>query len=160
LLLENLQLLEEGRLKRAALLLFTPMPTRYFSGAYVKIGRFGRSDSDLSFQEVVEGNILELAGKVLEVLVRKFFTAQVSYQGLHRIEQLPYPEPALREVLLNAIAHRDYFGGPIQVSVYEDRLVVWNEGSLPEGFSLADLKRKHPSRPRNPRIARSFSVQA
>ncbi len=155
-LLDNLQLLEEGRLKRAALLLFTPMPSRYFSGAYVKIGRFGQSDSDLRFQEVVEGNILLLAEKVLEVLQRKFLTAQITYQGLQRIERFPYPEPALREILLNAIAHRDYFGGPIQVSVYDDRLLVWNEGTLPEGFTLADLKRKHPSRPRNPRIAEIF----
>ena len=44
-----------------------------------------------------------------------------------------YPKEAIREALLNAVAHKDYSGGvPIQISVYKDKLMIWNEGQLPE----------------------------
>jgi ATP-dependent DNA helicase RecG len=155
-IVDNLQLLEEGHLKRGALLLFGKKPTQFVPGAYLKIGRFGRSDSDLLFQEIVEGNILQMADKTIDLLISKFLPAEISYEGIQRIEKLPYPRVALREVILNAIAHRDYFGGPIQISVYEDKLIIWNEGDLPSGVTVEDLKRKHPSRPRNPRIADVF----
>ena len=42
------------------------------------------------------------------------------------------------------------------MSVYDYKLVVWNEGTLPEGLTLENLKVKHPSRPRNPLIADVF----
>lgn len=44
-------------------------------------------------------------------------------------------------------------GAPIQIRVYDDKISIWNEGSLPEGLTLAALKRSHSSRPRNPIIA-------
>jgi ATP-dependent DNA helicase RecG len=49
-LLENLNLLEDGHLKRAALMLFYHNPEKFATGAYVKIGFF-RTDSDLLFQD-------------------------------------------------------------------------------------------------------------
>lgn len=60
---------------------------------------------------------------------------------------------AVREILLNALVHRDYMGSFIQIRVYNDKFWVWNEGVLPEDLSLELLKRVHPSRPRNPLIA-------
>ena len=44
-------------------------------------------------------------------------------------------------------------GAPIQIRVYDDKISIWNEGSLPEGLTLDALKRTHSSRPRNPIIA-------
>lgn len=156
LLLNNLNLLEEGKLKRAALLLFGKKPTRFFIQADLKIGRFGKSTTDLLFQDVIEGNIFQMADKAIKVLKSKFLPAYISYQGLQRIERIGYPEAALREALLNAIAHRDYFGGSIQVSVYDDRLIISNPGKLPEDLSLSSLKQRHRSHPRNPTIANVF----
>ena len=72
---------------------------------------------------------------------------------MHRIEKGEYPVPAIREMLLNALVHRNYMGAPIQIRVYDDKISIWNEGSLPEGLTLAALKRSHSSRPRNPIIA-------
>ncbi|MFD1188647.1 ATP-binding protein [Pontibacter rugosus] len=152
-LLRNLRLLKGDDLKRAALLLFGKDVRAFFPTAYVKIGRFGSSDADLLFQDLVEGNAFQLADLTLELLQKKYFTAPVSYQGLHRIEGSEYPFEALREIMLNAIVHRTYTTAPIQVSVYSDRLTVWNEGSLPDNLSVEDLKRKHPSLPRNPVLA-------
>lgn len=67
------------------------------------------------------------------------------------------PEPALREAILNAIVHKDYASGtPIQISVYPDRLMLWNPGVLPDDWTVARLKGKHPSRPFNPDVANAF----
>ncbi len=155
-LLDNLLLLEDGNLKRSAILLFGKNPCRFFINAFVKIGRFGHTDDDLRFQEIIEGNTFQLADKVLEVLDRKFFVSPISYKGLQRVESWEYPYEAIREVILNAIVHRDYMGAPIQISVYDDKLIVWNEGSLPEDLTLEDLKKKHSSRPHNPILASAF----
>lgn len=155
-ILDNLLLVEDGNLKRSAILLFGKNPCRFFINAFVKIGRFGQTDDDLRFQEVIEGNAFQLADKTLEVLDRKFFVSPISYIGLQRVESWEYPYEAIREVILNAIVHRDYMGAPIQISVYDDKLIVWNEGSLPEDLTFEDLKKKHSSRPHNPILASAF----
>ncbi|WP_320111233.1 ATP-binding protein [Draconibacterium orientale] len=155
-ILDNLLLLENGNLKRSAILLFGKNPCRFFINAFVKIGRFGQTDDDLRFQEVIEGNAFQLADKTLEVLDRKFFVSPISYKGLQRVESWEYPYEAIREVILNAIVHRDYMGAPVQISVYDDKLIVWNEGSLPKDLTFEDLKKKHSSRPHNPILASAF----
>jgi len=75
--------------------------------------------------------------------------------ALARQSRLAYPEDALREGLVNAFAHRDYagFSGGLTVSVFPDRIEIWNAGRLPAGLKLADLKRSHPSLPPNPDMA-------
>ena len=155
-ILENLLLVEKENLKRAGILLFGKNPCRFFINAFVKIGRFGKSDDDLLFQEVIESNIFDLADKTLEILDRKFLISPVSYEGLHRIENWEYPYKAVRESIINAIVHRNYTGAPIQISVYDDKIIIWNEGKLPEGFTVESLKKQHSSKPYNPLIASVF----
>lgn len=156
-ILESLHLIsEDSSMKRAALLLFSKDPLRYVTAAYFKIGRFGKTDSELRFQDVIEGNLLQMADKVMEVLQSKYLVSNISYQGLNRIETLEYPEPALREAILNAIVHKDYTGPTIQLSVYDDKLILWNPGKLPEELTIDMLKGKHPSHPRNKNIADAF----
>ena len=151
--LEKLRLTENGRLKRAAIVLFGKEPSRFYPNQVVKIGRFGKSDDDLRFQETVEGNLLYLLSETSEQLNRKFFIKPIDFEGLQRIEKGEYPVAAVREMLLNALVHRDYMGTSVQIRLYDDKFSIWNEGMLPEGLSLDALKRKHPSRPRNPLIA-------
>ncbi len=155
-ILDNLLLLENKKLKRAAVLLFGKSPNRFYVNAFVKIGRFGKTSDDLLFQEIVDGNIFELADKTLDILDKKFLIAKISYEGLHRIEQWEYPYEAVRETIINAIVHRDYMGAPIQISVYDDKIIVWNEGSLPDDLTIEDLKEQHSSRPHNPILASAF----
>ncbi|HMG69267.1 MAG TPA: RNA-binding domain-containing protein, partial [Chitinophagaceae bacterium] len=102
-LFKNLHLMnEEKQLKNAALLLFGLNPLKYFTHAYFKIGRFGTSDSDLKFQDVIEGNLLDMPDKVMDILRSKYLTSPIRYEGLQRKEELEYPEEALREAILNA----------------------------------------------------------
>ena len=117
-LLSKLQLMEKGRLRRAALVLFGKDPRRFFPSMCVRIGRFGESKVDLRFQESIEGNLIYCLQETLEMLDRKFLISPVSFEGIHRIEKWQYPLPALREVLLNALIHKNYMGPHIQIEVY------------------------------------------
>lgn len=155
-LLENLKLKEGKFLKRAALLLLHPDPEKFVTGAYIKIGYF-ENDADLIFQDEVHGNLFEQIEKTVDLLFTKYIKALISYEGIHRIETYEYPKEAVREALLNSIAHKDYSGGvPIQISVYKDKIMIWNEGQLPENWTIETLLEKHASKPYNPDIANAF----
>lgn len=156
MLLEKLHLTEGNYLKRAAILLFHPDPEKYVTGAFIKIGYF-RTDDDLLFQDEIHGHLFEQVEKTLDFLLTKYLKALISYEGIQRVEKLMFPEAALREALLNAIAHKDYSSGiPIQISVYADKIIFWNEGTLPENWTVEQLKHKHASRPFNPAISAAF----
>ncbi|ATL49624.1 transcriptional regulator [Chitinophaga caeni] len=163
-LLENLKLTENlpagqsgSYLKRAAILLFHPDPEKFVTGAYIKIGYFENS-ADLIFQDEIHGNLFEQIEKTLDILFTKYIKAIISYEnGINRIETYEYPREAVREALLNAIAHKDYSGlTPIQIRVYKDRIMIWNEGHLPEDWTINNLLKEHSSRPFNPDIANAF----
>jgi len=152
-LFEKLRLTENGQLKRAAIILFGKDPGKFYPSIYVKIGRFGKDDTDIIFQETEEGNLIMLLQAVLNQLNHKFLIRSIGFEGMHRIEKGEYPLAAIREMLLNALVHRNYMGAPIQIRVYDDKISIWNEGILPAGLTPAALKRSHSSRPRNPIIA-------
>lgn len=156
LLLNNLKLTDGDYLKRAAVLLFHPDPEKFVTNAYVKIGFF-ESDSDLRFQDEVHGNLFEQVEKTMELLFTKYIKAMISYDDIYRIETFEYPKEAVREALLNAIAHKDYTGAtPIQISVYKDKIMIWNYGELPENWTIDTLQKKHSSIPHNPDISNAF----
>jgi ATP-dependent DNA helicase RecG len=157
LLLDNLQLTENNYLKRAAVLLFHPKPEKFVTGAYIKIGYF-ESDSDLRFQDEIYGNLFEQVEKTMELLFTKYIKAIISYEEKFRVENYEYPYDAVREAIHNAVAHKDYTGGtPIQISIYKDKIMIWNFGQLPENWTMEKLsKSKHPSIPFNPDIANAF----
>jgi ATP-dependent DNA helicase RecG len=155
-LLENLKLLEDKYLKRAAILLFHPNPDKFVTGAYIKIGYF-ESDDELKYQDEIQGNIFEQLEKTIDLLFTKYIKSSISYEGLNRVEKYEYPKDAVREALLNAVSHKDYSGGvPIQISVYPDKLIFWNEGQLPDDWTIEKLLEKHPSKPFNPDIANAL----
>ena len=83
--------------------------------------------------------------------------AAVSYQDIVRLERFPVPREALREAVLNALVHRDYMvPAPVQIRVYDDKLVLWNPAVLPEGWSAETLLHPHSSQPHNPDVANAF----
>ena len=155
--LENLHLInDDGKLKNAAILMFAKDPLRYFTAIQFKIGRFGADEGDLLFQDIIEGNILQMADRVVEVLKAKYLISPIHYEGMQRKEPLEIPETALREILYNSIIHKQYGGAPIQMRVYADRIELWNDGSLPEDYTVDTLWKQHASKPRNHNIADVF----
>jgi ATP-dependent DNA helicase RecG len=152
-LLEKLRLAENGQLKRAAVVLFGKDPGRFYPNTFVKIGKFEDDDFTIRFQETEEGNIIQVLDKVLRTLDYKFLIRNISFEGMNRIETLEYPIVALREMLLNALIHRNYMGAPTQLRVYDSKLTLWNHGTLPDGITLDKLTKHHSSFPRNPILA-------
>lgn len=146
----------EGELKNAAILLFGKHVGQFFPSAIFKLGRFHTDESDLILQDVIDGNLIQMATRVLEALRAKYLLSPIHYEGLLRIEQLEIPEKALRELIYNAIAHKDYTGPAIQMRVYDSSIELWNYGLLPKELTPADLLKKHASYPRNHNIANVF----
>jgi len=84
---------------------------------------------------------------------------------LQRIETFPVPRLAFREAVLNAIIHRDYStGNPIHIHIYPIEVLIYNDGGLPENWTIEKLFESHTSLPRNPLIAggifRSGQIEA
>jgi len=152
-LLEKLRLREDGYLKRAAIVLFGKDPGKFYPNIAVKIGKFGKSDADLKFHEVVEDNLIQLKERIGEMLNAKFFIHPIDFEGMQRVERNEYPVAAIREMILNALVHRNYMGAQTQIRLYDNHISVWNDGGLPEGITEEDLKKVHRSKPGNPLMA-------
>src|SRR5690606_25973355 len=77
---------------------------------------------------------------------------------IEREDRLPVPPDALREVLLNAVMHRDYShpGSFVAVAVFDDRIEISSLGNLPSGITTEMLSGPHQSVLRNPFIAETF----
>lgn len=143
-LVRHLRLDRDGYLTNAAVLLFHPEPDRYVPGCSVKIGYF--EEAEILYQDEVSGPIVEQADKAIDLLYSKYLKAQISYDGIRRVERYPFPLSAVREAVVNAIVHKNYpSGAPIQIRVYDNRLVVGNSCILPEGWNVDDLLAPHPS---------------
>ncbi len=92
----------------------------------------------------------------MQVLSSKYLIRPIHYEGLQRKEPLEIPEDALREIIFNSIVHKLQFGTWNQMSIYDDHIRLWNEGVLPENYTVETLMSKHTSKPRNPKMAQVF----
>jgi len=155
-ILEKLNLKENKKLKKAAILLFGKNPQRFYPAAYLKIGKF-LTKTEIQSSDIVEGNLFEQITHALEILRTKYLISKIKFEGIHRREILEYPYEALREAIINALIHRNYIGASsIQIRVYNDRLVIMNEGKLPPEVPVEKLKTEHLSKPRNTLLADVF----
>jgi ATP-dependent DNA helicase RecG len=77
---------------------------------------------------------------------------------IFREDRLPVPPNALREILLNAVMHRDYSqpGSYVAVAVFDDRIEIWSTGRLLPEVTVESLSGPHRSKLRNPLIAEAF----
>ena len=73
-------------------------------------------------------------------------------RGLQRQEETEYPSSAVREALVNAVAHRDYrlTGRSIEIRMYTDRMEITSPGGLPAHITVDNIVEEHYSR--NPRL--------
>jgi len=154
-ILQKLNLLEKGKLRRAAILLFGKNPKKFYITAYIMIGKFV-SATDLISTDDVEGNLFDQVDKALEILRVKYLLSNITYEGIYRKDNMEYPEEALREAIINAVIHRNYMGAHTQLRIDPDSLNLWNEGGLPPEIKIDDLKKWHLSRPRNKYLADAF----
>jgi ATP-dependent DNA helicase RecG len=92
---------------------------------------------------------------------RTGFSSQFYRNKLEREDRPAYALFAIREGIVNAMAHRNYaaIGGNVQIEVFPDYLTITNPGTLPPGWKPEDLTRRHESYPRNPDIVRVFYLR-
>ena len=157
-LLDKLGLLDNGKLKRAAVLLFYRYPQRFITGSYVKIGKFPSGNSaDLLYQDTVEGSLMIMADRTIDLIYLKYLKASISYQHDVRVESFPYAREAVREAVFNALIHSKWQDGiPIQIRVQDDVMYISNQCSFPSDWTVEDILRPHRSRPYNPLLASTF----
>lgn len=149
-------LLVNGNITNACIVLFGKNPTRFIPQSKIRLTVYPDRNATNTFLEdrFFEGNIFSNITSVFTYL-DALYAKTIKIEGLHRTEKKNYPEIALREGILNAIVHRDYnsANGFLHISIFSDRTEISNYGSLPEGITVADLKKEHPSILRNPDIA-------
>ena len=154
-ILEKLNLTDNDKLTRAALLLFGKNPQKFWTSAYIAVGKF-LTDTDIVSSDIVEGNLFEQVEKTMELLRTKYLISEIKFEGIYRKEELEYPEEALREAIINAVIHRDYIGPHIHLKIYPDKIILWNVGTLPKEIKIDELKKNHASYPRNELLASVF----
>ena len=156
-LLRKLKLVNhKDQLTMAALLLFGKDIEQWNLMASFRIGRFQQSQANLLFQDNIVCPLIHMPERVLWTLRSRYLVAPIHYEGLQRIEPLEIPEDALREMVCNAIVHKNYLGPHIQMRVWDDKIELWNFGELPYNYTIEKLLQTHESYPRNPLIAQIF----
>ena len=111
-------------------MLFHPDPERFVTGAFVKIGFF-RTNADLLYHDEIHGDLFTQVDKTMDLLFTKYLKAGISYRGIQRVETLPVPEAGLARGRAERGHPQGLFlGTPIQISVYADKLMLWNPGQL------------------------------
>lgn len=154
-LLQKLHLIKDKHLTRAAILVFGKDPQKFFTESYIKIGRF-KNDVNISGMDEIRGNLFQQIGETMDVLTKKYLNSNIKIGKLYRQDKLEIPEASLREAIVNAIVHRDYSVGTTQIRIYPDHVSIWNFGDLNGQLTVEELKKQHPSFPRNSVIAEIF----
>lgn len=162
-ILERLGLLRDGRPNQASVVLFGSRFMPDYPQCQLRLARFlGVNKSEFLDQRQIEGHAFHLLEEAMLFLRRHLPVAGRVIPGLFEREDEPlFPLEALREALVNAFCHRDYtvVGGAVNLAIYDDRLEIWSDGTLPFNLKPEDLKRDHASRPRNPIIAQVFYLR-
>jgi ATP-dependent DNA helicase RecG len=166
-LLQKLELIRDGKITRGAILLFGKNPQASFTSAQIHMGRF-RNAITIIDDKLLKGNLFSQVDAAVQLFQQYM---QVRYEfnekpakteplsAMQRTEIWDYPIKALREAVINALIHRDYFqtGSEIQIRVYDDRVVITNPGGLTGGMTVEELRQEgHRSLPRNTLLAQVF----
>ncbi len=158
LLLEVGALNEKGQPTVTGVLLFARNPQAFLpqSGlTFVKfVGTLPRSETGqpgYGRREEIGGPLARIIQRTWEVVGEEMRIGAV-VKGLEREERTEYPISAVREALVNAVAHRDYrLGGRrIEVRMFSDRMEIVSPGGLPGFITVDNIVEEHFSR--NPRV--------
>ena len=158
-LLANTEFLENDAIGGAAtvagILLFGATPNRFVRHAGISCVAYPGDAKDYATREraVLRGPMAPLMsadGQVVESglveqamqFCRRNLTPEAALQDGRRVDRWPYPLDALREVVVNALVHRDYLlsATDIELSLYSDRLECISPGRLPNGITPARMR--------------------
>ncbi|MGD9153115.1 MAG: ATP-binding protein [Gammaproteobacteria bacterium] len=155
-ILEQFHLLENGKLKNAAVVLFGKDMFSRYPQCELRMARFKDTtrheflDSDL-----IHGNLFYLLEEG-ELFAKRHISvaAKITSESFRRVETPQIPYDVVREALINALCHRNYSmrGGSVGLAFYSNRIEISNNGGLQSGMTIKQIK-KGFSNPRNKHIA-------
>lgn len=125
----------------AGFLLFGREPQRLLPSAEILLARYsGAEMSDSFIRETARGPLPEQI-RVAEAFMASNMRKGARIGDFHREERPEYPMPAVREAIVNAIAHRDYAirGEEIRVLMFNDRVEVYSPGRLPGHITVDNI---------------------
>ncbi|MBI4678072.1 MAG: putative DNA binding domain-containing protein [Elusimicrobia bacterium] len=159
--LERLNLAEGGKPLRAAVVLFGRRFMPDYPQCELRMARFRGTDmAEFLDQRQVRGPAFKLLEEA-ELFCQRHFPlpGRIVPGRMERLDRPLIPPDAMREILVNALIHRDYTiaGGAISLAIFDDRVEVWSAGALPSGITPEALSRRHLSILRNPIIADVFN---
>ncbi len=151
-------LTEDGTATVMGVLLFGREPQRFLPQSGLTFVKFAGSEYRGADGRIGYGRREDIHGPLPRVIerawqvVREEMDKRSVVRGLVREEETEYPDTAVREALVNAVAHRDYHiaGRRIEVLMYRDRLEITSPGGLPGYITLQNILDEHYSR--NPRL--------
>ena len=120
------------RLRNFAILMFGKNPLNFFSEAYAIFSTYkGRDRSEPTGErQLITGTIVQQAKRLIDLLNTESYTA--FDKTTDTPNQVKYPSIALKEAVVNALAHRDYeLNQPVRVTVFVDRIEIYSPGGLP-----------------------------
>ena len=144
-----------GKIANAAALLFAKDPSRFSPSWEMKCIQLWGTAFEKPFPSyhIYHGTVFEQIDMALDFVMSRVDhwvgprTGERSAQAPARSE---FPVEAVREAIVNAVCHRDYTDeGSVQVMLFRDRLEIINPGTLPRGWTAANLLRTHDSKPHN-----------
>ncbi len=158
--LTELGLLDKNRLLHAALMLFGKKPQRFCPAAVMKCSHYHGTTvtRPIPSHQVLGNTLFEQADAAADfVLSRLDRTIGNREETTAAEEKLEIPKEAIREIIVNAVVHRDYdSNASVQIDVFADRVEILNPGGLPDELTVDDLVKVHLSVPVNPFLARPF----
>ncbi len=140
-------------------LLFGRDRERYFPDAWIQAGRFaGTNKSHIADRVEIRSRPVPAIEEAI-AFVQKHALHGASIGPVRRKERWNLPPLAVREAVINAVAHADYAqrGAPIRLSIFDDRLEIESPGLLPFGLTVQDLH-EGISKLRNRVIGRVFNA--
>lgn len=163
-ILKRLELIKNNQLTHAALVLFTKSDKFDNYQSTIKMARFrGLTKMDgFIDNQIISGHTFKVMDLANEFLMKHLNVASFfDPNKFERIDEPTLPILAFREALSNAICHKDYLfnSTAITVAIFDDRLEIWNNGTLPSFLTVEDLKKDHQSYPRNKKIAQVFYLR-
>jgi ATP-dependent DNA helicase RecG len=152
--LEKLKLIKGDNITNAAWLLFAREPTGY----NVHLGRF-KTPSMIIDDKMLNGTLFEVVEEVMKYIIGQIKVAfEITGMPTQRTEVFEYPLAALREIVLNAIIHRDYTS-PVdnQFKIFDKSISFFNPRTLYGNLTIADLQKdNYQAIARNKLIAEAF----
>jgi len=124
------------KIKNSALLFFAKNPMLFNPQIELKLVRFeGVEPVKIISHELVQSDLIESIEKALSFVKTNISKSIQIKLDAKREEKYQYPIDVIREAIVNAVAHRDYFSkDAIQIYIFTNRIEITNPGSLPQGL--------------------------